>query len=56
MPQEGGIISAPVQPNEQGLIDIRVDLPNAVSPDEVEHISDTRKLALMLLEMPLVAG
>lgn len=55
VPEMGGIITIPVQANEQGLIDIRIDLPDAVSPEEIEHTGDTRKLSLRLIEMTMAA-
>ena len=53
--EEGGTVTMPVQVDEQGMIDIRIELPDAVSPGEIEHTGDTRKLALRLLEMSLTA-
>lgn len=53
--KEGGVVMAPLKANEAGLLDIKINLPNAISPDLVEHTGDTRNLALLLIDASLIA-
>lgn len=51
----GGVVEVPLHADSEGKLQIRVELPDAISPDVVDHTGDIRQLALMLTGMSITA-
>lgn len=48
---EGNVVEIPLCVDAEGNLQIHIELPDAVSPDMLEHTGDNRQLALMLTDI-----